>query len=126
MNLAQELKLPWPPSLNAYYRSVNGRVLISKRGREYRHLVAQSRAWQAFPAFDASARLYVEIHSHPPHRRRYDLDNQLKCVLDSLQHAGVFPDDSQIDDLRIIRSNREGGGLLRIIITEIAPGLAEL
>ena len=28
--------LPWPPSLNRYYRSVNGRVLISREGRQYR------------------------------------------------------------------------------------------
>ena len=30
------LELPYPPSVNTYWRSVAGRVLISKAGRMYR------------------------------------------------------------------------------------------
>jgi Holliday junction resolvase RusA-like endonuclease len=36
-----------------------------------------------------------------PDRRRRDVDNLLKSLLDGLGHAGVYEDDSQIQDLRI-------------------------
>lgn len=48
-------------------------------------------------------RLKVDIIAYPPDKRRRDLDNLLKAPQDSLQHAGVFHDDSQIADLRIRR-----------------------
>lgn len=37
----------------------------------------------------------------PPDRRRRDLDNCLKSLLDALQHGGAYYDDSQIVDLSI-------------------------
>jgi crossover junction endodeoxyribonuclease RusA len=37
------------------------------------------------------------MDAFPPDRRRRDLDNIQKPVLDALQHAGVYEDDSQID-----------------------------
>ena len=36
-----------------------------------------------------------------PDRRRRDVDNLLKSLLDALDHAEVYEDDSQIQDLRI-------------------------
>lgn len=44
-----------------------------------------------------------------PDRRRRDLDNMPKALFDGLTHAGVWTDDSQIDDLRIVRSWAAGG-----------------
>jgi hypothetical protein len=37
---ALTLVLPWPPTTNTYYRSVGGKVLISRAGRAYRENVA--------------------------------------------------------------------------------------
>ena len=34
-----EIVLPYPPSVNTYWRAVKGRVILSKKGREYRHAV---------------------------------------------------------------------------------------
>lgn len=48
-------------------------------------------------------RLAVEVEAYPPDRRRRDLDNIGKALLDSLEAASVFEDDGQIDDLRIVR-----------------------
>jgi len=53
--------------------------------------------------FLADKRLRVVIECFPPDRRRRDLDNLGKSCLDSLQHAKIFVDDNQIDDLRFIR-----------------------
>ena len=35
-----ELTLPWPPSMNTYWRTFQGRMIISAKGREYRKAVA--------------------------------------------------------------------------------------
>lgn len=45
----------------------------------------------------------IRIKAYPPDKRRRDLDNLLKSLLDSLQHAKLFPDDYQIDRLAIQR-----------------------
>jgi crossover junction endodeoxyribonuclease RusA len=91
-------ELPWPPSLNRYYRHVGPRVLISREGRQYR-MKTVSRLGGAFPKFTASVRLKAELF--PPDKRRRDIDNSLKCLLDSLTHAGIYADDSLVKDLEL-------------------------
>lgn len=118
------LSLPWAPSVNGYWRSIMsgplaGRVLISERGRAYRKAVAQAVLEQRVPVRMLTGKLAVEIHALPPDRRARDLDNLLKGLLDSLHHAGVIRDDSEIDDLRIRRFAIRPGGELQIRITEI-------
>lgn len=110
---ARAVRLPWPPSVNTYWRSVNGRVLISRTGREYRAAVSRID----LPRFGA-ARLAVTIDAYPPDKRRRDLDNLPKSVLDAMQHAGAFDDDSQIDRLTIERHAPCEGGYLSVTLDE--------
>ena len=111
--------LPWPPSVNRYYRSISkgklaGRVLVSQEGRAFRQEVAAMlERRQMRPIKD---RLRVTIAAYPPDRRRRDLDNLLKASLDALVFGGAIEDDSQIDDLRIWRGEVREGGELRIHI----------
>ena len=114
-----KLVLQFPPSVNHYYRRVGSRTLISKAGRAYRKLLVSSLR-PHFPQ-PMTGRLQVTIHAHPPDRRRRDLDNLQKCLLDSLQHAGVYRDDSQIDSLTIIRCNPVPQGSMRVCIIEAQP-----
>ena len=113
-----ELMLPLAPSVNTYYRYVNNRVMTSKKGRAYRKEIAAIVAAGRLKRF-GDARLSIAITMHPPDRRRRDLDNVLKCLLDSLQHAGLFKDDSQIDKLSIERGERIKGGMLNVKITAL-------
>ena len=32
-----KLELPFPPSMNRYYRNLNGRTLLSAKGRKYKN-----------------------------------------------------------------------------------------
>lgn len=109
------LSLPWPPSVNHYWTWSGRRCFISKRGREYRaRVVAEVLAKKA--ARHYAQRLMVFIAASPPDRRRRDLDNILKCLLDSMQHAGVFCDDSQVDLLSVMRlPNLHGEVVVRVI-----------
>lgn len=90
-----EFELPFPPSLNHYYRHVGPRVLISREGRLYRSRIMAMLT--GTPVLVGN--LEMEIEFYPPDRRRRDLDNLLKCMFDALQHAGVYEDDSQIAKL---------------------------
>lgn len=110
--------LPWPPSVNSYWRTVNGRTLLSKRAREYKKSVASAVLVHAANKHLAG-RLEVELLIHPPVvNRRRDLDNLTKGVLDSLQTAGVYLDDSQIDRLTIERAAPVPGGVVIVTINE--------
>ncbi|NBW20709.1 MAG: RusA family crossover junction endodeoxyribonuclease [Caulobacteraceae bacterium] len=62
----------------------------------------------------AAGSVRVVIEAFPPDRRKRDLDNILKSLLDALTHAGVWEDDSQIEDLRIYRSTIAGMVKVRI------------
>ncbi|NBW22487.1 MAG: RusA family crossover junction endodeoxyribonuclease, partial [Caulobacteraceae bacterium] len=42
----------------------------------------------------AAGSVRVVIEAFPPDRRKRDLDNILKSLLDALTHAGVWEDDS--------------------------------
>jgi crossover junction endodeoxyribonuclease RusA len=132
-----KLMLPWPPSVNTYWRSLAmpvakakrrepgreqfaARVMLSKEGREYRNscgaaVYAQGvrRHWLAGP-------LKVEITAYPPDRRTRDLDNILKATLDALKYCGVITDDGHIDSLHVVRGAVRAYGELDIEISEIA------
>lgn len=94
--------LPWPPTANTYWRRNGGRYFISKRGQDYREFVAKELyCYQGL--FVAEDRLRLKIKAYPPDRRKRDLDNLFKSVLDSIQSAGIYMDDCQIDKLSIER-----------------------
>ena len=104
MNNPIELLLPWPPSVNTYYRAFRGRNILSKRGREYR-----VDALAAIGPVDTplAGRLEVSLGLYPPDARRRDVDNYSKGVLDALTHAGVWVDDEQIDKLGVLKCPRD-------------------
>ena len=94
-----ELTLPFPPSLGGYYRMWKGRWLISKKGREYRKTVELICAKKHISKI--TSKISVRILAFVPDRRRRDCDNLLKGILDSMEHGGVYEDDSQVRELSI-------------------------
>jgi len=111
------LTLPWPPSVNKYWRTFQGRMIISAEGRSYRKAVADQVLIQR-GAKHYAGKLRVNIEAFRPDNRRRDLDNLLKAVLDGCTHAGVWEDDSNIVDLRIYWAESIGG-MLKVKVSEI-------
>lgn len=113
------LTLPFPPTVNTYYRNVGGVMKISEKGRAYRKAVADQVLIQR-GSKGLTERLCVAITAHVPDNRKRDLDNLFKAILDSLTHAGVWADDSQIDELSIVRAPI--GGMVIVRVTAAGAG----
>jgi crossover junction endodeoxyribonuclease RusA len=133
-----ELTLPYPPSVNSYWRTTASKpkqfgagmklsgakrspisVYISDKGQKFRTDVMQA-VLIARAAKQLTGRLQLDVVLHPGDARVRDIDNSLKALLDSLSHAGVYIDDSQIDRLIVCRGDIIKGGQCRVLISEIA------
>ena len=115
-----QLTLPWPPSVNSYYRNVKGRTMLSEKGRAYKKAVSRIVLTQR-AAHHLTGRLVVGIVLYPPSAMKMDIDNRVKATLDALQNAGVFEDDSQVDSLQVTRGNTTRGvGMAQVRIETVA------
>lgn len=120
------LTLPWPPSVNSYWRRVGNKTILSAAAREYRGAATAACLEQGAPHL-GTARVRILISACPPDRRQRDLDNLHKGVLDALAFAGVFDDDSQVDDLRIVRGDlHRPAGSVTVQIEPIVHGTSGL
>ncbi len=136
------LKLPYPPSLNSYYvlgrvkkkkkrgafpwfdRAGNPGVILKRKseyrcairisgeGKKYHLLVNQAVKKKGAPKY--TGRIQIVIWVITPDKKLRDLDNLCKALLDALESAGVFENDSQIDDLNIRRHgySKSNAGIL--------------
>ncbi|MDE5878494.1 MAG: RusA family crossover junction endodeoxyribonuclease [Desulfovibrio sp.] len=122
--------LPFPPSVNHYWRHVvmgkYVRTLISAAGREFKRKVARAvriqLGRQPEPIM-GNCRLYVALHA--PDRRRRDVDNYAKALLDSLTEAGMWADDSQIQDLRLVWGSVLPGGKAVVTIRQLPAAMEQ-
>lgn len=118
-----KLTLPYPPSINHYWRSRwTGKFIshyISGEGKKFRgHVIRSLSDWDMM-----LGPLSLRLFAYPPDRRARDIDNLLKAPLDALQHAGVCEDDSQVEEL-YLRKMREPAPPGRLEVT-VSPMVAE-
>lgn len=114
----KKITLPYPPSVNTYWRNYNGRTIISAKGREYREVVVHNLSYDPDPEMFMGA-VKVSIIAYRPDKRKRDLDNILKAPLDALSYAGIWQDDSQIVDLSIKWADTIGG-MLKVTVQSVA------
>jgi crossover junction endodeoxyribonuclease RusA len=87
------VKLPWPPSVNHYWKARGNRRFISPKARAWLdEVVLVLRASKV--RFEGQ--VAVRMRLSPPDRRRRDGDNLEKAVMDALVKAGVIRDDSLV------------------------------
>ncbi|MGJ8516624.1 RusA family crossover junction endodeoxyribonuclease [Carnimonas bestiolae] len=121
------LTLSFPPTVNSVWRSVNGRTIMSKRGREYRKETCAAIAHQLdnTGVVATGERLRMEVLLYPPDRRKRDIDNYNKALLDAITNTGrIWHDDSQIDLLTVERRPASKGGYCIVNISEIGEKAA--
>jgi len=111
------LNLPYPPSINSYWRANGNRRFISKEGMLFREKVAEYLEEYKVPNL-GTKRLRMDVTLYPRDRRIQDIDNRIKALWDALE-GWVYEDDAQIDVLIVQRGEiRKGGGCL-VMIDEI-------
>jgi crossover junction endodeoxyribonuclease RusA len=114
--------LPYPPSVNRYWRSVRGRNILSKEAREYReraHAAVIANGWRV------TGPVRVNFLAFAPDKRRRDADNLLKPMLDALVNAGAI----EGDDSRYVRGVSvdwwgvdPGRERVEVVISEVVVG----
>ncbi len=110
-----EVEIPFPPSVNRYWRRVGRRTLISREGRRFRERVVAILAARRIAPLEGPLEMDLEVY--PPDRRRRDLDNLWKGLLDAFEHGGAYFDDAQFVRLQIFRCERCPGGKAIVRIT---------
>lgn len=112
------MKLPYPPSVNVYWRKRGSITYVSKKGKEFKTAVAEYVVEHNVPKL-GDADIEVAIVLRPRTRTKFmDIDNCCKAVLDSCQDAGVFDDDNQVSKLMVERGDYIKGGACVVVITK--------
>lgn len=100
--------------MNRYWKKWRDRIVIAPEGRTYRRNIRELIfVADLVDAFGAQ-RLKIEAIVSPPDRRRRDLDNLEKCLWDSLEHSGLYRNDSQIDDKHMVRGDIDEEGVGKV------------
>ncbi|UNH43516.1 RusA family crossover junction endodeoxyribonuclease [Moellerella wisconsensis] len=127
MSKALFLILPFPPSVNACWRTVKGRMLISEKGRTFRAnaIAAVYEQLRRRPKA-ITEKVSVVIKMYPPTNHRRDIDNYLKAPFDALTHANIWKDDDQVKhvDMQWCEVVKDGRFEITISIYENANAVA--
>jgi crossover junction endodeoxyribonuclease RusA len=114
------LELEYPPTFNHQFSYRQGRPVLSKDARAYRQSVR--RQLMLAKVKPMMGKIAVQIEIFPPDSRRRDCDNVQKPILDALQQAGAFWDDSQVVWLLTVKSEPAACGKAIVTISEIEDG----
>ncbi|WP_430442354.1 RusA family crossover junction endodeoxyribonuclease [Providencia huaxiensis] len=117
MSNTVSLILPFPPSVNACWRNINGKTLISAKGRAFRAnamAVIYEQLRKRPKAITEHVSVIVKMY--PPTNHRRDIDNYLKAPFDALTHANIWKDDDQVKHADITWCEVVKGGRFEITI----------
>lgn len=106
--------IPYPPSLNVYWRNFRGRMVLSAEAKKYKRQVYElfndtdMRSSSKFSGDSAALwngpskrAIGLKIDVYRP-RKSGDLDNTLKAILDSL-NGNLYEDDRQVIEIHAHR-----------------------
>jgi len=113
--------LPVPPSVNHYWRSTKfGKHYVSEEGKKYRIMVHALSAKQGAWKHKGTPFNSITVILYPPDKRRRDLDNILKALLDSLQAVSLLEDDFQLNEIIVRRGAETPKGCIHVTLASVA------
>jgi crossover junction endodeoxyribonuclease RusA len=111
--------LPFPPSLNSIRACVRGRMITSKKARDYFKLVENEMTNLNLNHEGIECHVSVSITLNPPTLRKFDIDNYAKSILDSLTKCGFWIDDDQVYRLTLSKGKKIKGGSAVVSINKL-------
>jgi len=117
--MSYEFKMPWPPSVNAWKTPFRNRMILTKRGREYRVKALDEMAKLGLTGENILNNVHVSLVLNPPTLRKYDIDNFCKSLFDAMTHADFWVDDDQIIQLTIRKGCKTLGGNVEVKVIEV-------
>ena len=106
MNFLLELEFEGlPPTVNHMYRGAKGWRYLTAETIEFQTRISalMRDECQIKEAFTGAVAVFITFYTN--NKRRWDIDNRVKALLDCLEKAGIIQDDSQIDALLIKREH---------------------
>ena len=107
MTRTQRFELPWPPSTNRLWRSVRGRNILSAEARRFKEEAGIALLMARLKMIKGLVVVWIVLH--PPDRRRFEIDNRAKAILDAIKGV-VIEDDWMVECLMIKRRGVVKGG----------------
>ena len=96
---------PIPPTVN---HAIGARGKLRFRSGKYKAFLNAMLAAVTIPdEWDTSRRFAVAVALHFNSKRKRDIDNRIKPLLDALTACGVWGDDSQVDVIMIRRGEKD-------------------
>jgi crossover junction endodeoxyribonuclease RusA len=115
MDLIAMLPYPVGLSVNSVWKRSRRGIYLNPKVKLYREKAKE--ILEGCKKF-GDKKINLAINMFPPDKRPRDIDNILKVTLDTLQHADVFNNDSQIVSLLIIKKDPIPNGLIEISLWE--------
>ena len=119
------LHIPYQPSVNHYWGISGKQRFLGKKGKEFRQAVAEACLDLEVKTMEGNVSVFVALW--PPDKRTRDIDNTIKPLLDAMEHAGVYENDCQINQLHVVRKDPIKGGACAVVITAntLPSGIAQ-
>ena len=117
-----KVRLPFPPLLNTYYGT---RAIVPRHGKAFAstYISTDGKAYRKaiidlWPSVGVTfeGRLAIKVVAVFPDNRVRDLDGLWKSLLDSLEHAGAYENDSQIKAESMEQEAVESPGWVDIVL----------
>ena len=100
------INLPYPPTVNHYWGQRGKIRFLTAKAKKFRADVLKAVVENKVNK-NLGTELIMRVDLFPPDRRKRDIDNTLKPILDALEHADVYVNDSQIVELHVYKHKFE-------------------
>lgn len=95
------LDVPYPPSANRMWRYIRKRPILSKEYRDWKERSLFLVLQQDHEKIQEPETVSIDMAVTPPDKRRRDIDNVIKPVLDLLETAEILENDSMVHRLNV-------------------------
>ena len=109
--------LPYPPSVNSLWRHTGKRTYRTNKYTSWAAEAAEYLSGQDIPSKPIAHPVKIEMAVGRPDRRRRDIDNLVKSVLDIICQNNILEDDHWVHDLNVYWSEEIVG--CQIIIKDL-------